>query len=714
MKQRLLIVAALLAISCAPAIFAEIGAERPVSTPVYRPVTSVAAEAIASDGKQFMAVWTDGRSWLNGCCGVYASRIATDGTVLDPQGISLGLGHGATGIAWNGASYVVVFFYDNGVSAASLSPEGRIEIPRFTLLKSARISTQSQVIASNGSVTIVTADRAWLVLDARLQVLETHSLSGASVYRSGDGFTLIANSGIIRLDSSGHQIQTATSAASGSAIGCHKEQCIQVYPDAQTKHLTVASFDPVTQTSGKPVELPITNGPFSLVVISDGYLLVTNDNSMQRLDAQGLPAGAAVPPCCRGAASIAAASDGVIVAVLRKVDSTLSVTMVTPTGNREPRTVARSASSQYWPAITSSGSNYLVAWWETDGSYFGRVALDGTILDDGGKQLTHNGAGDSTTDVPSVPSVVFDGTSYIVATSMKYSENWYVDLSKPAPITISRIDAATGMLLNVHTTCGTAMRLARNENTTVAVWLDCSGNLDIAYVDGTGALLPAPITLALNPLVYYWNPFLANPRMAWNGSAWLVTWEEQGFFCDNGPFRCRLFTITLKGMLVSENLTPVSVAFLWPASGYYPSSSRVASNGHDFLVLADGPGVRHLSASGMPLDTFKKLPFSWPRDMVWDGVNYSVAHLEYPLDQYLGSHLAITRFLLSGEAAGTAVINANPPGYDSYASLFSLGNGKVISAYTRFAPEPLYGEVERVFFTLPDKPRKRAVSSTRP
>jgi hypothetical protein len=710
----LAIFAALLAIVSASPIFAQIGTERPVSTPVYAPVTSVYGEAIASDGKQFMAVWTDERSWLvNTCCGVFASRIAADGTVLDPQGIGLGLGHGATAIAWNGASYVVALFFDDGVTAASLSPEGRIEIPPFTIAKYARISA-SQAIASNGSVTILTTDRAWFVLDARLQVLETHSLDGASVYRSGDGFTLIANSAVVRLDSSGHQLQTAAPAAVGSAISCHKEQCIQVYPDKQTKHLAVVSYDPVTQTTGKAVGLPIANGPFSLASTSDGYLLVTVDNSMLRFDAQGLPVGAAVPLCCPSAASVAAASDGVNVAVLRKVDSTLSVMMVTPTGNRESRSVARSATSQYWPAITSSGSNYLVAWWETDGFYFGRIGLDGTILDDRGKQLSHNDAADFLTETPTVPSVVFDGTSYIVATSMKHTEGWYVDRSKPTePITISRIDPATGMVLNVHTACGTEMRLARNENTTVAVWLDCSGDLDMAYVDGTGALLPAPITLVLNPQVYYWHPFLASPRLAWNSSTWLVTWEGQQFVCGNCPSDYELFMNTLSGMLVSANLTPFSLAFSWPASGY-PSSSRVASNGHDFLVLADGPGVRHLSASGIPLDTFKKVPFSWPRDMVWDGVNYSVAHLEFPFDRFLGSHLAITRFLFSGEVAGTAVINADPPGFDSYASLFSLGNGKVIAAYTRFAPEPLYGGVERVFFTLPDRTRGRAVRPVSP
>lgn len=321
------------------------------------------------------------------------------------------------------------------------------------------------------------------------------------------------------------------------------------------------------------------------------------------------------------------------------------------------------------------------------------------------------------TDVPSVPSVVFDGTSYIVATSMKYSEDaWYVDLSRPVPITISRIDPATGIVLNIHTTCGTAMRLARNENTTVAIWLDCSGNLDIAYVDGIGALVPAPITLTLNPQPYRWNPFLANPRLAWNGSAWLVTWEVQQFLCGNCPSDTELFTKAINGMTVSGDLTPAGQAFSWPASGYgyYPSSSRVASNGHDFLVLAEGLGVRRLSGSGLPLETSKKLPFTWPRDMVWDGATYSVAHLEFPLDQYQRSYMAVTRFTPAGDAADIAVINASHPGYDSYASLFSPGNGKVIAAYSRLAYEPLYGGVERVFFTLPDRPRTRAVGPVKP
>jgi hypothetical protein len=729
MKQCLLIATVLLAIVCSPATFAEIGAERPVSTPVYAPVTSVRGEGIASDGKQFMAVWIDERSrWRS----VYASRIAPDGTVLDPLGILIGTSdEQSLGIAWNGESYWVVWGLDHGIMIASLSPEGRVVVPAFRIVTDYLYDDGSigarQLIASNSSATVITTGSGWLVIHELERVVERHSFlsSGTfrSVYRTGEEFTLVPgrDGGVAaRLDSKGQLVRTAKTAAAASAISCREGHCIQVYPDAKGNHLQVVSYDGVAEATGTPVELPITAVRFALVGTSSGYLLVTNDNSMQRFDAQGMPAGVPVPPCCPRAISIAAASDGVNVAVLRLVDSKLSVTMVTPSGTGAPRNVAMSANSQFQPAITGNGSNYLVAWRETDGAYFGRVGLDGTILDGRGKHLSSSDYGK--------PSLAFDGTSYIVATSTSPG------LNRPGQVTITRIDPATGTILNVSTTCGGEMRIGRNEHATVAVWIDCTGNLDIADIDATGALSPAHITLALTkspyPLTWLFVPFLANPQLAWNGSEWLVTWEEQTFVSFNLAGPTYLQMTGLQGMPVSALLTPSG----WQSQllGFIndyatsPYSARLASDGHDFLAVWDESGATvtcQIATSGAPIDIVKPAVVSSVTDIVWDGTSYSTAYIkasrsdygqwDYSSRHFYQNDLVIAPLSASGKTDGFAVISAtNDDEYD--AALFSLGGGRVAVAYVRVAHEALYGGAERVFFTKPVKSRGRAARSVMP
>lgn len=730
----LAILAAVLALVYGPALFAQTGAEWPVSTPVYGPATAVYGGTIASDGKQFMAVWTDLRS---GWRGVYASRIAPDGTVLDPLGILIGTGEGQSlGIAWNGESYRVVWNRGQGMMIASLSPDGRVVVAPFMIENAYLYDDGSvgarQLIASNGTTTIVVTAQGWLTIHEPERVVERHSFSGngsfRSVYRTGDEFTLVPgiDAGFaVRLDSKGQLLRIAKSAAAASAISCHEEHCIQVYPDPKSNRLDVVSYDGVAEASGTPVELPITKGRFSLISTNGGYLLVTDDNSMQRFDSQGLPVGTPVPPCCTRAASIVAASDGVNVAVLRWVDSMLSVTMVTPAGVLAPRNVATSANSQVQPAIAGSGSNYLVAWRETDGAYFGRVALDGTILDGRGRVLSPPGYG--------TPSLAFDGVSYIAATH-RYG------LKQGAPqVVIARIDPATGNILNVNTTCGYDMRIGRSENATVAVWIDCSGNLDIASIDDTGALAPAPITLVLakSPDRLQWLsiPFLANPRLAWNGSEWLVMWEEPTYLCGNCPTGTKLYVTALRAMPVSAALMPAGgVSQLPPGphdSGPRPDSTRLASDGHDFLsVWRDDAATiltSHIAASGVPsgapLEAFQSSFFSRDdMDIVWGGTTYSTAYSKaLRSDQGQGnnsgydyqSDLGIVRLSSSGAPAGSTVISAtNDDEYD--AALLPLGGGRIAAAYVRVAHDSIYAGAERVFLAAPGKPRGRAVRSVSP
>src|SRR5690242_20178743 len=110
---------------CVLPLSAQITGERPVSTPVYAPVVSVVQPAIASDGDGFLAVWSDQRD--RGA--VYAARIASDGTLLDPHGILLAKINSVVAVAWTGDRYLVAWNDVNSIIGAELDSGGRLLSP---------------------------------------------------------------------------------------------------------------------------------------------------------------------------------------------------------------------------------------------------------------------------------------------------------------------------------------------------------------------------------------------------------------------------------------------------------------------------------------------------------------------------------------------------------------------------------------------------------
>jgi hypothetical protein len=65
--------------------------------------------ASATNGRDFLLVWEDSRS---GNEAIYATRVAADGSVLDPEGILLSDAESrssAPSVAWTGSSYIVAW-----------------------------------------------------------------------------------------------------------------------------------------------------------------------------------------------------------------------------------------------------------------------------------------------------------------------------------------------------------------------------------------------------------------------------------------------------------------------------------------------------------------------------------------------------------------------------------------------------------------------------
>jgi hypothetical protein len=713
MKGLILIAVSLLVILATP-ISAQIAGERPVSTPVYAPVTSVSAAAIASNGDQFLSAWIDRRDRA----AVYASRIDRDGTILDPLGIVIALAEtGSVGVAWNADSYVVIWQTSTGVFAARISSDGTIADPAHLILPGAQVDALSP-IAANGNVVVVAYAGGYAVLDHQLRVINSGSFAGTpSVWLTGTNeFTLIATGNVsnprsVRLDSSGHFVslnpQAAPAGSAGGAISCHGQNCIWAVDHLSTFRLAVASYDPIAQTSGTPVDLSIAEASFVLAATSGGYVLVTSANTVQRLDLQGNPSGPPVSPCCHLDA-VAAASNGRDAAVLRR-SGTLTLTMMTASSDGETRNVAVSASAQHGPALAGSGVNYLAVWTESSGIYARRFGHNGVPLDfDKSSRRTLAQASGL---LPPEVSVVFDGTSYIAAVSTNFDRSYSVTSS--SSITTLRVDAGTGSSLALNTICGNDMRIANNGSASVSAWVDCAGNIAVAFLDVNGALASAPVILASSNLSRAAGPFVVKPSLAWNGTEWLVMWEEQTVTTVNSQLIPA--GVAIRATRLTNALTPLDpdpVLTIATTGTNVATPSRLASDGHDFLAVWSNGSVIHarrITAAGAVLADQQVVSGS-VQDLLWDGSAYSLAFLT-PDPRVL----ALLRMRATAQLIESLSISATPDEKRSAALLAASGGG-VIAAYTRVAHESLYGGVERAFIASPSplSARRRAVRSVSP
>ncbi|HXA15730.1 MAG TPA: hypothetical protein VN380_01965 [Thermoanaerobaculia bacterium] len=675
--------------------FAQIAGERPVSAPLfYAPVSSSGSPAIASDGTSFLAVWCDGRDGgdVNRTQGdLYAARIDSDGTILDPLGIFITSTYGPLGVAWNGDAYVVIWstFSPPVVMAARISPDGRVVDPPHVIVPGAYLTSDRHTIASNGNVTVVLTSGGYSVLDKDLRVIDSGARSSnvapnaSGVFTNGSGGFILTGNGGLRLDGTGHPTASGLQPSSiGGVIACHGNECLQVFDLGYGSNLNAASYDPATgsHTPAVGLSIPSGDGFYDVVATSDGYLLLSGTGVVQRFDGQHNPLGPPTSLSWPGSAGVAAASNGHNTAVLRSTNP-VSIALMTPSSAGDLRNLATSANAQRDPAIATDGSTYLVAWEENDGIYAGRLSLDGTALDGRGRRIATS---------TSAPVVAYDGASYLVSVGDR------------SQTTMVRIDPSNGATLATHTLCGDGMRIVAGNGTAhIAVWANC-GDIAAAFIDANGTPASAPVTIATPPS---WSQVQNHPAVAWNGTMWLVTWEEQVVSnCALDPPNCPAPTFALRGARLSAALTPIDTKPITISENYTLSgSTRLASDGHDFLASWSSLGavhVRRISALGEAFDD-QSLFTGTAQDLIWDGAQYDLAFVSQRPD------LAVAHLRPSGQAFETFLISATTDDKRNPA-LVSLGTGRVVAAYTRLGHESLYRGVPRAFMTTPRPARGRA------
>jgi hypothetical protein len=290
---------------------------------------------------------------------------------------------------------------------------------------------------------------------------------------------------------------------------------------------------------------------------------------------------------------------------------------------------------------------------------------------------------------PPTMRVVYDGSAYLVA--------W---LANDNSVQAQRIDPASGALLGAPMTLATCVGLfdlgVDDAGPLLVSSPRCAPSRITAQRLGVGGPVGAPVAISPVGVPDTLSPTL--PRMAWNGEEWLVVWEQEIAlpFGPPGAYRGNIYAQRFSSALAVIDTQPIAIA----VSGDSESDPLVASDGRDFLVtwthvsVVSGIEARRVSADGTtsPVVMAAQEP-AGVESIAWDGARYAIAYATgTPARDLLLTH--VTR---DGAATGDRVVVSATETDEGDASLIAPAGGALRVAYTRVAPEPVYGGVARAF-----------------
>jgi hypothetical protein len=371
-----------------------------------------------------------------------------------------------------------------------------------------------------------------------------------------------------------------------------------------------------------------------------------------------------------------------------------------------PGLIRIAATTQRTPDVAMSGANMAVVWNERGGVYAGRLTFDGQLLDGRGIRVGRSSATD--------PRVVFDGANYIIG---------WTDSSDPTatypnyPIKLARLSPVSGVLLDpdgitIANTCnasrGRDLALARGAHSTLVAWSGCQ-NLVVTTVDADLITGP-PMTVATGGF------YIGAIAAAWNGSEWLMVWENTGFagIESPDPNPVEIDAARLSPQLTLLDSKPIDVSNTSTDSG-----PIVASDGNGFLVAwshfdtntgDSGVFARRIASDGSPQAPANgvRLGQGSAKSVAWDGLQYDLAFSTvHDMSTLYVTHVAARGSIES--LSPLAVVNDRS---EPDASLLVTGPGLVTVAYTRIDSDPQYCDVERAFVSVPHMLRGRAVRET--
>jgi hypothetical protein len=722
--------------------FGHISGEAPASTSVYGNAPAEQTSAmVGSDGDTFLAVWLDTREETER---LYAARFSSSGVLLDPTGIRIpaspsGVNRNITAVLSLQGVWVViwteqVFTSDmpsahSTVMAVRIDRDGHlIDGPRVVLsdayapLKGAATNGSRIVVIYADKYAVLDQNAILMQRDLALPVHGTNNYT-TGVASNGSGFTITWVASLVNaieaisLDTNGNVIgtrsQLITAGAQQVALASDGNEYLIVTRDFVARQFSARRLSSKAEALDLPTVLPTVTGiPTSgdLVWNGSAYVFATtttiemSGSAYQqvlgmRLDRTGQPLDSdpfALSEPAFGSRTMPAsvASNGRDIAstwhgvgALSGDDTFAAVVNGSSLHRSDPVLLSRSANFQTNPSLAFSGQNYLALWREVSGTYISRLSLEGQALD--GRGIRVAAAGEQ-------PRVIFDGANYLVG--------WITSTTNSSILWITRM-TPDGQILDsdgipvAQSSCSFSFDMASSGDTTLVAWDECRYKaIRVTRLDRSAR--PVDLPLAVTPD----SMRTANPSVAWNGSEYLVAFQEQ--ISTPSPILIpgyEAFRSNVRGTRISSGMTvldpePLAIAV---SDSDDQSTPHAASNGKDFLVAwtktfqAD-MRARSVASDGS-LGATSTIGGGVASSLVWDGSRYALAFTAN-LDTFVTHVGSVDRLVISA----TGDDERSP-------RLVVTGGGNLTAAYIRVATEPFYGGVARVFLREPAPMRSRSV-----
>lgn len=590
-----------------------VGPEYPASDPVYGSASgNQIYPSIAWNGSNFLVAWQDSRA---GTSDVYASRVSSAGAVLDAGGIAVSTAANIQlhpVVAWNGSDFLVAWSdYRSGTNydayAARVSGAGVVLDAGGIAVSTAANDQVPTTIASDGSSFLV----VWQ---------DTRSAS-FDIYASR-----VSGSGVV-LDAAGIAVSTGGPDKGSPSVAWNGSNFLVAWEDFRSGNgdiyaSRVSGAGVVLDAAGIAVSTP-ASGQFSPAVASDGsnFLVAWYDYRSVNGDIY--------------AARVSGA--GVV----------LDATGIA---------VSTAAGDQLYAAVAWNGSNFLVAWTDNRSGassdiYASRVSSAGVVLDASGIAVSTAAGGQHRVKVAS------DGSNFLAA--------WADFRAGASDIYASRVSGAgtvldaSGIAVSTVANSQAAPAVAWNGSNFLVVWQDSrSGTTSDIYasrVSGAGAILDGSgiaVSTAANQQ--------SSPVVAWNGSNFLVAWED---YRSGGSFDVYASRVSGAGVVLDASGVAVSTV----AGDQY--SPAVASDGSNFLVawqdIRSGSSydiyASRVSGAGAVLDGTGVVVSAAANGqgfpaVAWNGSNYLVAWHDFRSGAFYDIYAS--RFSSAGavvDASGIAV-----------------------------------------------------------
>jgi hypothetical protein len=365
--------------------------------PILISAGSGAGPAVAWSGSSFMVTWADARL---GTSDVFAARVASDGTVLDPDGLPLWPSSGTIGaeqlsIGWNGVEYLIawadVSTFVSSIEAGRIDARGSLLDVQPILVDGGSSFRFDPTVAVGGDLFFVSFSR-----------------QATTVWVSGSRVT---TDGVV-LDPDGLDVGTSNKSDNHPSSGWDGQHFLVAWDDytSGTLDRVHAARVAVDGTILDPDEIEVTDqdefgditsavggdGSGAFVTWSDDVYGEESEIHGARVDQDGMvidPNGFLVSTSVSQAEVPEVASDGANYLVVwednRNGDHDVFATRVTARGEVQDGSgipVATSLAREEHPVVTWDGTTYLVVWERlvlgTRDVYGARVSADGTVLDD--------------------------------------------------------------------------------------------------------------------------------------------------------------------------------------------------------------------------------------------------------------------------------------------------------------------------------------------